>query len=157
MLWLHAIDCSVETDSTKQGRLTPALPLLIQSITFWLVVWGLRAESVSAQAWVALYAAGVGAALAMQHPRFDAYRFPSSAWLLFAVNSVLVAALFWGATVGLELITVRQHANAAWSAYLGGLELWFALCPGALSVAIAGWTRSLQLQRLRPPRNDEAA
>ena len=40
----------------------------------------------------------------MQYSRFAHYPFKPGAWLLFSVNSALVAALFWGANMGLYLI-----------------------------------------------------
>ena len=129
--------------------LNVAFAPLIQSITVWLGVWFLRGQGVSLAAWAVLYACCFSAASALQHSRFTRYVSRPSAWLLFSVNSVLVAVLFWGANAGLDLIgnTNRQHAE--WPAYFGGLELWFALCPGVFSVAIAGYARSLRLQRLQ--------
>ena len=146
MLWLHIIARRVGANAKK--TLNHGFAPLIQSIVFWLGAWLLRDQGVSMVAWAVLYVCCVSAAGALQYSRFAAYQLPPRAWLLFAVNSALVAALFWGANTALDLINAPQRPKDDWATHLGGLELWFALCPGVVSVAISSYVRSLPLLRL---------
>ena len=146
MRWLHIIARRVGANAKK--ILNHGFAPLIQSIVFWLGAWLLRDQGVSMVAWAALYVCCVSAAGALQYSRFAACQLPPRAWLLFAVNSALVAALFWGANTALDLINAPQRPKDDWATHLGGLELWFALCPGVVSVAISSYVRSLPLLRL---------
>ena len=146
MLWLHIIARRVGANAKK--ILNHGFAPLIQSIVFWLGAWLLRDQGVSMVAWAVLYVCCVSAAGALQYSRFAAYQLPPRAWLLFAVNSALVAALFWGANTALDLINAPHRPKVDWATHLGGLELWFVLFPGVFSVAIAAWARSLLRQRL---------
>ena len=146
MRWSHTIARRVGANAKK--ILNHAFAPLIQSITFWSGMWLFRDQSVSMVAWAVLYLCCASAAGAMQYSRFAAYPLSPRAWLLFAVNSALVAALFWGANTALDLINAPHRPKVDWATHLGGLELWFALFPGVFSVAIAAWARSLLCQRL---------
>jgi hypothetical protein len=67
-------------------------------------------------------------------------------WLWLLGLSVLLAGIFWGANVGLDLIKPpgsRRHDAAS---TLGGIELWALFCPGLTAVALAGLVRSLALR-----------
>ena len=150
MRWLRTIARRVEANAKKILR--HALAPLIQSIVFWLGAWLLRDQGVSMVAWAVLYVCCVSAAVALQLSSFAAYQLPPRAWLLFAVNSALVAALFWGANTALDLINAPHRPRDDWATHLGGLELWFALCPGVVSVAISSYVRSLPLLRLPSQR-----
>ncbi len=147
MRWLPTIVHRARADVTKPMPLVFAL--LIQSVTFWAGVWLLRDQRVSMLAWAALYVCCVSVAATLRHRRFARFQMSPGAWLLFAVNSVMLAALFWGANMALDLINGPHRPTVDWAAHLGGLELWFALCPGVLSVGISGCALSLQANLTR--------
>lgn len=105
----------------------------------------LHAAAVSAAAWAALYAAGVIALLALPYSR--AGRVPARRWLTAAGLTVLLAGIFFGADGALDALNGARRAKTQVAAHLGGLELWFVLCPGAASVALAAAVRA----RLRGP------
>ncbi len=153
MRWLLTTARRAEADVTQP--MAVAIALLIQSLTFWAGVWLLRDQRVSMFAWAALYVCCLSVAAALCHRRFARFKPSPGAWLLFALNSALLAALFWGANMALDLVNGAHRPKADWAAQLGGLELWFALCPGVLSVAIAGCVRSAQTNLTKRPASPQ--
>ncbi len=144
---------SLKADHTT-GR-GQATALLIQAIAFWAGVWLLRNQAVSIVAWNALYGCCALAALALHHRRFAHFQMQPGSWLLFALNVVLLAALFWGANTALDLINGPHRPKVDWAAQLGGLELWFVLFPGVWSIAMTGCARSLQAKLTKRPASPQ--
>jgi hypothetical protein len=58
-------------------------------------------------------------------------------WLVRAAQSVALALLFYGANAGRDVLFGLERLKAETPAWLGGLELWWILCPGAASIALA--------------------
>ena len=127
--------------SFELTRLPTSIALVVLSLAYWLSVFALSASRVTAVAWVCLYAACLLGAI------FSWVRLPSSAgvrfWLSSAGYSLLLAALFFGANGALDALHGAHRAKAQVAESLGGLELWFVLCPGVLVVCVAGCVRSL--------------
>ena len=102
---LRTIALRVVTDPSKLSNMS--LAPLAQSIAFWTGVWLFRDQGVSMTAWAVLYVSCVSATYGLRHAHFALYsrfqpqQLQPGSWLLIAVNSVLVAALFWGANQGL--------------------------------------------------------
>ena len=61
----------------------------------------------------------------------------SLTWLSRAGQSVALALLFYGANAARDVLLGLDRPKAETPAWLGGLELWWILCPGAASVALA--------------------
>ncbi|HEU5297840.1 MAG TPA: hypothetical protein VFU71_23920 [Burkholderiaceae bacterium] len=61
----------------------------------------------------------------------------SLSWLSRAGQSVLLALLFYGGNAGRDVLFGPDRLKAATPEWLGGLELWWILCPGVASVALA--------------------
>ena len=138
--------------ATGHGQATA---LLIQAIAFWACVSLFHNQGVSIIAWSALYGCCAVSALALHHRRFAHFQIQPSAWLLFALNVVLLAALFWGTNTALDLLNGPRRPKNDWTARLGGLELWFALFPGVWSIAMAGCARSLQAKLSKQPASPQ--
>ena len=120
-----------------------SLSLAVLSLLYWLSVGLLEAARVSLFAWLILYGVCVACAFTLW-ARLPA-RFGAQFWLLAAFYSVLFASIFFGANGALDALNGPNRAKAHVSEQLGGLELWFALCPGAFAVCVASCLRSLLL------------
>lgn len=120
------------------SRLTAGL---LQLAAYWSVVWLLRDQPVSGQAWAGLALLCMVGAQTMPVKRVANIR--PRHWLLIAVNLVIVAALFWGADAGRKLIDAGDAEYAQQTSLPGGLEVWWVLCPGLASVLLATWAASV--------------
>jgi hypothetical protein len=118
--------------------------LFATSSVYWLVVVLLPGVGVSPIAWLTLFLACVCASLLVARLQPLAPR----TWLYFATCSVLLAAFFFGANLGLDALHGAERPKANVAATLGGLELWFVLCPGVTSVALAAWAVGLVAKHL---------
>ena len=108
-------------------------PLGAQAAFFAAMVASLPPSGVSPLAWTTLYVGALAVAvLAMRH-----ITLPLKAALGWGLQSVLLALIFFGANGGLDALHGAHRPKAEVARYLGGLELWFVLCPGAASVALA--------------------
>lgn len=107
-----------------------------------LAVWS--AQAVAPAAWVGLYLVCLVAAL----PLWVKLAFTPQRWATVALYCTLLALIFFGANGALDALNGAHRAKAAVAESLGGLELWFVLCPGAVSVALGGavqaWVRQLR-------------
>lgn len=61
----------------------------------------------------------------------------SLTWLSRAAQCVVLALLLYGANAARDVLFGLDRPQAETPAWLGGLELWWILCPGAASVALA--------------------
>ena len=130
---------------------SPALALLAQIAFYGSVVVLLPADAVAPWAWAALYAVVLMATLAA---RCGPWRPPSvgkaAAGLMYAV---LLSLCFFGVNVGLDALHGAHRVHPDVARHLGGLELWFVLCPGAASVALALLVQALQASSARRPKD----
>jgi hypothetical protein len=58
-------------------------------------------------------------------------------WLSYAGQAVVLALLFYGGNAARDVLFGPDRPRAVAPEWLGGLELWWLLCPGATSVALA--------------------
>jgi hypothetical protein len=117
-----------------------AIALLAQFAVFWLVVAAIPAGSVAPAAWVVLYAV---AALAFVHFRFVLnVKWSARKWFIVLFYSLFLAMFFYGANIGLDVLYGANRRKADVARYLGGLEIWFFLCPGVTAFAVAGLLQS---------------
>ena len=107
------------------GGVAQALPSGTMSPAFWAGSWAI--------------ATLVAVLLAL--PAIGPVR--SRDWLWLAGGSVWFAAIFFGANRGLDALHGPRPSPLDTGGSLGGFELWYALCPGLTSIALAGWVRSL--------------
>lgn len=107
------------------GGVAQALPSGSMSPAFWVGSWAVAAL---AAALLAVPAIGP------DRPR---------GWLWLTGASVWFAAIFFGANRGLDALHGPRPSPLETGGSLGGFELWYALCPGLTSIALAGWVRSL--------------
>jgi len=122
--------------------------LMAQFATFWSVVALIPAESVTVPAWATLYAITLCAFLysaSAGYPNWSPYQ-----WLAAVFYSLFFAVLFYSANVGLDVLHGANRPKAEVAQHLGGLEVWFFLCPGVFAFAIAGLARVLLSSPPRP-------
>lgn len=111
-----------------------AVALLTLSLSYWGAVFLLPTATVSAVAWTSLFS--VCAASCFLLFRRQALGWPPVAWLYLAACCLLLAALFYGANVGLDTLHGASRPKADVAASLSGLELWFVLAPGLASLCL---------------------
>ena len=75
---------------------------------------------------------------------------PAVRWFAMACYAALLAAIFYGANGALDALHGANRARPDVASAIGGLELWFVLCPGAVSVALGHAVRSALAKR-QPP------
>ena len=94
-------------------------------------------------AWAfAVVATAAGAAYLWHHPHGPATPWR---WLWLALNSVLLAALFYGANEALDLLRPPGRRDLPYATVFG-LELWTLFCPLLTVVALAGGVRAVSLE-----------
>ena len=62
---------------------------------------------------------------------------PATVWTIRAAYCVLLAVLFYGANQARDILYGPERLKAHLPVWLGGLELWWILCPGICSVFLA--------------------
>jgi len=103
-------------------------------------VAALPAAHVHPASWTALFMACLVAAVPLWR------RWPQ-AGLSIAGYSLLLAGIFLGANRGLDALNGPDRATLDVARSLGGLELWFVLCPGVSALGLGGWLRALAVAR----------
>jgi hypothetical protein len=131
-------------------RLTTMRGLFVQLAVYWALVGTLAVASVTTWAcWV------LQALLALAF--WGSYRWRPSAnltprsWVRLAIYSVLGAASFAGANFAMDALHGAHRPKAEVASHLGGLELWFVLCPGVFSLAL-GRLAGRSTRAVRPRR-----
>jgi len=115
---------------------TTAAALLVQFAAFWSAVAAIPAGSVTPAAWASLYALAV---LAFVCFRFVVdLKWPARKWFIVLFYALFLALVFYGANIGLDVLHGANRRKADVARYLGGLEIWFFLCPGVAAFAVAG-------------------
>ncbi len=136
-----------------------AIALAAQAVLFWSLVAWLPAAAVSGTAWAALYALVVLVALALTvlpsalpgaltgaltgslPDASPGTRAGSSGWVgwaRLAFYALFFALFFAAANFALDALHGAQRPKADIARQLGGLEVWFVLCPGVVSMALFG-------------------
>jgi hypothetical protein len=110
------------------------LTLTALTVSYGLGVGLLATATVSRGAWSLLYLVCVAACFAI--PRFFHSKASAMTWLIAAFYAALFAAMFYGANAGLDALHGSSRNATRVADELGGLELWFVLCPGAFSVSL---------------------
>jgi hypothetical protein len=111
--------------------------VVVVGIVFWGVFALLPSAAVATAAKAGLFAVCVSTWVWLRD-RACSPQTSVLSWLGHAVHSALLAALFYGASEARDILDGPHRPKAATPAWLGGLELWWLLCPGALSVALGG-------------------
>jgi len=117
---------------------TDAFGLALLTAVFWSIVLLLRASPVSGLAWSILYLACAATAPLLWRLRGMAR---PQQWLFVALCAVWFAAVFCAIDFALDALNGARRAKADVASALGGLELWFVLCPGVAALALGGWMR----------------
>lgn len=119
------------TAGPRAGRATSAL--LVFGATFWSVVYALPPSGVQRIAWVVLFVVAAASVLVLiRRPWLQPV-----GWLYAGLCAAIAAASLFGANVALDAVHGSARAKPGVAAALGGLELWFVLCPGATCLSIA--------------------
>lgn len=137
-----------EVDPRKRHGMNTVLSWLVQTLAFGLAFMPIAAQPVAPLAWVGLYLATALLAVLAAWWRWP--RWPARTWLYACFCSLLLAASFWGANFALDALHGAARRKAEVTSTLGGLELWFVLCPGVASIAVSGLARSLLEGNARP-------
>jgi hypothetical protein len=64
-------------------------------------------------------------------------RAPAIGWTVRAAYCVLLAMLFYGTNQARDILYGPERLKPELPGWLGGLELWWILCPGLVSVCLA--------------------
>ena len=115
--------------------------LLVQFVVFWSAVALVPSGLVTPEAWGALYAItslGFVFFCLWTNLKWSTYW-----WLAAAFYSVFFAMMFYGLNEGLDILHGANRPKAQLVQHLGGLEIWFFLCPGVSVFAIANAVRAL--------------
>ena len=129
-------DCDAASASS---RMSAAIGWLTLSVVYGFGVAVLAWAAVSAFAWTVLYVVCLlTTSLLWSNRRHVA---DARAWLAIAFYALLLAAMFFGADGALDALHGAQRAKARVADRLGGLELWFVLCPGVVAIALASAAR----------------
>src|SRR5882672_2122281 len=146
-LFAKFVPCGVVPDDARGPRMKTWFPLVAQFATFWSAVALIPAQSVAVPAWATLYAIILFAFLYSafaSYPNWSPYQ-----WLAVVFYSLFLAGLFYSLNVGLDVLHGADRPKAEIAQHLGGLEIWFFLCPGVFAFAIAMLVRVLLSS---PPR-----
>ena len=115
---------------------------IVFSLCYGLGVLALAAARVSVRAWLSLYALGLLACVAIEARHLAGCAEP--AWFAVSLHAAWLAAIFYGADGALAALNGPHRVASTWVEQIGGLELWFVLCPGVVSLALAvGFVRML--------------
>jgi hypothetical protein len=111
------------------------LPLAASTLAFWASVALLGRTGVLAGAWLLLYMLCTALSLLAiwrQRPSLS-----PAVWLYLALCATLLAAGLFGVNGGLDALHGAHRPKVDVAGAVGGLELWFVLCPGLASSALA--------------------
>lgn len=110
-----------------------AAALLVLGATFWSGVYALPPNGVRRIAWAVLFVvAAVGVLVLIRRPWLR-----SMGWLYAGLCAAIAAASLFAANVALDALHGSGRAKSDVADGLGGLDLWFVLCPGATCLSIA--------------------
>jgi hypothetical protein len=121
--------------------------LLVQAAAFWSVVAFVPAGLVTPTAWVGLHAVSVAAFIASRFANRPAWR--ARRWFALVFYSLMFAGMFYGLNIGQDILRGADRPKAEVAKHLGGVEIWFFLCPGVATFALAGATNALASSRRR--------
>ena len=108
----------------------------------------LQPGTVEPAAWLAVFT--VGWVFLILAPNHQAYPKSQGTWLKAALYTLLLASLFFGTDFALHALGNTVKPRAALPPYLGGLELYWLLVPGVLSVATGGLAGAVLERRSQP-------
>ena len=124
-----------------------AAGLGILTLCFALGATAMSTAAVSLRAWLVLYALCVAVAAVIWAARPELAR--ATTWLVAASYAALFAAIFYGANLALDALQGPHRNDGSVAHHLEGLELWFVLCPGMVSVAWGSWLHTVMRGRCR--------
>lgn len=114
---------------------------------FWLGVLAFRNAAVTETAWIALYA--VCAAAAIVTWKREGSSVKPRLWLAIAFYTAFLALFFFAAHEALDVLYGSHRHRSHPEDHIGGLEVWFVMVPGGLSVALASLLRWAYLAHRR--------
>ena len=117
-------------------------------LTFGSLLALLRPATVEPAAWLAVFT--VGWVFLILAPNHRAYPKTQGTWVKAALYTLLLSSLFFGTDLALQALGNTVRPRATLSPYLGGLELYWLLVPGVLSV-VTGALAGAVLERRRQP------
>ena len=101
--------------------------------TFGSLLFLLRPATVEPAAWLTVFT--VGWVFLILAPKHRAYPRTPGTWVKASIYTLLLASLFFGTDLALQALGNTVRPRATLPPYLGGLELYWFLVPGVLSVA----------------------
>jgi hypothetical protein len=107
----------------------------LHAALFAAFVLFLPAPGVTAAAWAGLYLLSVGVLLVLPHTPLA--RVDAISWIAVAAWAAFFAIFFATAAFALDALHGAHRPKAEVARHLGGLELWFVLCPGLVALAPA--------------------
>ena len=149
-------------DREQPKSMLPASTLLafaLQCLVFWVLVWLFEPTAVAGLAWAALFAmCSVGTVVLARRAQRRPSAQPQALWLSVAFYSMFIAGIFAAAEPALDRLHGAGRAKTQVAQYIGGMELWYVLCPGifstalALSVGSAIGRRAVRFKESRAPK-----
>jgi hypothetical protein len=122
-----------------------ATSVFVLSVGYWSGFALFDSAGVLLRAQSALYVCCVLALLYLRRSTWSAA--PAKSWLVRAAYSVLLALLFYGANRAQDILYGPERLKSNLPGWLGGLELWWILCPGIASIALAAASARLLSER----------
>jgi len=119
----------------RRQVLRQTIAWLVLTILYWGGFALLKAEGVVPEARFILYAV-CASGLLLTGRKSRPWLSPATG-LAYAMYSVLFALIFYGANEALDILYGAGRAKSDVVSHIGGLELWWILCPGFFSVAAA--------------------
>ncbi len=123
----------------SDGRLTSLAATALSATVLTIVYWGgFALFDPAGVAWVArtvFYACCVATLLLARRSAWSVA--PAIVWMVRAAYCVLLAVLFYGVNQARDVLYGPERPKADLPGWLGGLELWWILCPGLVSVFLA--------------------
>jgi hypothetical protein len=129
----------------RRQVLKQTIAWLVLTILYWGGFTLLKADRVVPEARFILYAACASGLLLTGRKARD--WLSPTAWLAYAMYSVSFALIFYGVNEALDILYGAGRAKSDVASHIGGLELWWILCPGVFSVAVASAAASFSVSR----------
>ena len=117
-------------------------------LTFGGLLVLLRPATVEPTAWLVVFT--IGWVFLILAPSHRAYPKTQGTWIKAALYTLLLAILFFGTDLALQVLGNTVRPRAPLPPHLGGLELYWFLVPGVLSIATGALAGAVLERRTQP-------
>lgn len=121
--------------------------LMVQAAAFWSVVALVPTGLVTPLAWAGLHALGAVAFMVSGLARWPAW--PARSWFALLFYALMFGGMFYGLNIGQDILRGAGRPKAEVARHLGGVDIWFLLCPGVATFGLAGAANAWLSARLQ--------